>query len=153
MCPPCLIHKAVCQPFSGSECPPVCLSSIHWVSQSVYQSNCLPTIYWVSVSARLSIKYSLSTVTVSARAVGSVSTFLTIYYSVGQCVHPSFCLQFSGPVYLPIIHWVVGVPARLSVYLSVGKCPVHLFNCLPFSGSVRTPFDCLPFRGSVCPPF
>ncbi len=123
-------------------CPPVCLSTIQWVSVSTFlivyylEGQCvrpsvclpfsgsvyLPTIHWVSVSAYLSVSRA-NTVTVSAahecpptKVYQSVR--LSVYHSVGQYVH------------------------FLTIYYSLGQC-VHPSVCLPLNWSVCPPL-CLP---------
>jgi hypothetical protein len=72
-----------------------------------------------------------------------VSTFLTVYHVVGQCVRP--------PLWLSSIQWV-SASTFLTVCYSMGQC-VHLYDCLPFNESLCPPLCCLPFNWSVFPPF
>jgi hypothetical protein len=104
-------HLYDCLPFNWSVCPPLWLSTIQWVSVStVHLYDCLPF----------------------SGSVCPLSTFMTVYHSVCQCVH-------CPPLWLSTIQWV-SVSTFLTEYHSMGKCPVQLLNCLPFSGSVCPPF-------------
>ncbi len=128
-------------------------------------SACLSVfpIQWVSVSAHHSLGKCacpsvcppLTTFCYLCQPVydGSTCPCLSVYPSVGQCVHLFDCLLLTGsvcpPVCMPSIQWV-SVSARQPLG-TMGRC-VWPSVCPPFSESVRTPFDCLPFSRSVCPP-
>ncbi len=152
-------------PFSGSVCPPVCLSSSQCVSE--YDSAHHPL--GISACACLSVYHhwiSVSTVYDCLPFSELVCPpFLTVYHLVGQCVHLYDCVPFNESVcphlWLSTIQWV-SVSTFMTVYHSMGQC-VHLYDCLPFNGSVCPPFltvfhlvgqcfhlfDCLSFSGSV----
>jgi hypothetical protein len=108
------VRPSISPPFSGSVCPPVCLSTVQMVNVSVHLSAyhslgrcvcplsfngavclqiCLPTMHLVSVSPRLSVYHLLGKYVYTG--------MLSVYHSVGQSARPAVCLPFIGSVYLP----------------------------------------------------
>ncbi len=126
------VHPAVCLALSESECPPVCQSSIHWVSESAHHQLCK----CVCPSVCQPCTWNCSCVR-PVRWV-SLSACLSVYHIVGQCVHLFDCLLFivsvCSPVCLPSIQWVT-VSAHH---------PLCRYVC---------PYACLPFNELLCPPF
>ncbi len=117
------VRPSGCPPFSWSVCLPI-FRHYHTLGKrvrplsfngSVCLQICLPTMHLVSVSSRLSV-----------------------YHSLGKCVHPAVCLPFIGSVYLPnclrTIHWV-SVSNPLSVKCSLSTVTVSS----RYGGSVGPP--------------
>ncbi len=104
VCPPFLtiyhlvgqcVHLYDCLPFSGSVCPLSTFMTVyHSVGQCVHPSVCLPFSGSVSQCLCPSSIRSVCLTAVYLPFSGSVCPpFLTVYHSMGQCVHRSVSYQ------------------------------------------------------------